>query len=86
MAKDTSDAFMNCMEVRHVQPGMILSSIADFFKSEWLVESTCSIVATRKVELTIRCGARVVTKATAPDETVLRKVYKAWVDSAAKGS
>ncbi len=80
MGKDReSDAFLNCMEVQYVQPGMLLSSAADLFKSEWRVESTCCIVATREVELTMVCGGRRLVKATAPDELVLRKVHKRLV-------
>lgn len=75
MAREV-DAFMNCVEVRHVRPGWVLSSVADLFKSEWVVESTWSDVPSRDVVLTMRCGGRVVTKATSPTETVLRKVFK----------
>jgi len=69
------NSFMNCVEARHVRPGWLLGSVADLFKSEWLVESTASVVATREIQLTMRCGNRVVTKATAAEDTVLRKMY-----------
>lgn len=67
-------AIMLCTEVQYVQPGSVLVSVADMFKSQWVVESTCCVVATRKIELTMVCGTRRVTKATGRDETVLRRV------------
>lgn len=70
------DAFMNCMEVRHVQAGMVLVSVADMFKAQWVVLAVATRVADRHVELTMQCGGRVLTKATHPLETVLRRVSR----------
>lgn len=66
--------FMAAMEARNVKPGMVLGGVADLFKSEWLIESTASVVATREIEMTMTYGTRTITRRTAPDEVVLRNV------------
>lgn len=74
--KAESEAFINCMEARHVRPGYLLCSVADLFKTEWVVQTIMSRVSDRFIIMELKFGGKTVNSAIAPGEFVERKIYK----------